>query len=114
MVTQKLQSVYECSTYKMNALLLEIFLFWFTARCGLCLASYSLKHVSQSLSDMPFLLISSVTPKLQGTCNSTTHHMTALLPRMLSFMLKVAKQLQPSSYGPVQTSLSSYFVYKYE
>ena len=61
-----------------------------------------------------FECISSITWKPQGVCNSSTHQTTPLLLRMICFMLKVAKQLQPTSYGPVQTSLSCYFVCKYE
>ena len=55
-----------------------------------------------------FARISSITWKPQGACNSTTHLTTPLLPSMLRFMLKVAKQLQLTSYGPMQTSLPCY------
>ena len=37
-----------------------------------------------------------------------THQTTLLLPRMLGFMLKVAKQLQAISYGLIQTLPSCY------
>ena len=61
-----------------------------------------------------FVHISSITQKPRGACNSTTHQTTPLLPKMLCFMLKIAKQLQPTSYSPIQTSLFSYFVRKYK
>ena len=61
-----------------------------------------------------FVCISSVTQKPRVACDSITHQMTPLLLRMLCLMLKAAKQLQPTSYSPVQTSLSCYFVHKYE
>ena len=61
-----------------------------------------------------FVHISSITQKPQSACNSTTHQTTPLLLRMLCFMLKAAKQLQPTSYGPVQTLLSCCLVHKYE
>ena len=52
--TQKLKGVYEHSTYATNALLSEIFLFWFRATYVLWLASYSPKHASRSSLDTPF------------------------------------------------------------
>ena len=61
-----------------------------------------------------FVPISSITRKPQGAYNSTSHQMTSLPPRMLCFMLKVAKQLKPTSYRPIQTLLSCYFVSKYK
>ena len=61
-----------------------------------------------------FVRISSITLKPQGACNSTTHKMTPVLSRMLCFMLKPAKQLQPTNYGAVQRSLSCYFVHTYK
>ena len=62
-----------------------------------------------------FVCISS-TYTLWDACNSTTHQKIPLLLRMLLFMLKAAKQLQPTctSYDPVQTSLSCYFLHKYK
>ena len=78
----------------MNALLLEIFLFYFRAACGLWLVSYGPKHASQS-SDTPFVHISSITWKPQGACNSTKHHTTPLLPRILCFMSTCNPQLWP-------------------
>ena len=47
-----------------------------------------------------FVHISSITHNSWGVCNSTTQQMTPLLPRMLHFMLKAAKPLQPTSYDP--------------
>ena len=53
-----------------------------------------------------FVHISSITPKLQSACNSSTYKMTPLLLRMLCFVLKAAKQLQTTRYSPVQMLLS--------
>ena len=55
-----------------------------------------------------FVHISSITQKPWCACNCVTHQTNLLLPRMPCFMLQVAKQLQPTSYGPIQTSLSCY------
>ena len=61
-----------------------------------------------------FVHTSSITRKPWGACNSTTDQATSLLLRMVCSILKVAKQLQPTSYSTVQTLLSSYFVHKYK
>ena len=61
-----------------------------------------------------FVCISSITWKPWDACNSTTHQMNPLLPRIPCFMVKAMKQLQPISYGPVQTLLSCTFVHKHE
>ena len=50
-----------------------------------------------------FVHILSINQKLWHACNCATHQTTHLLPRMLCSMLKVAKQLQATSYGLVQT-----------
>ena len=65
------------------------------------------------LSIHHFVHISSRTRKPWGVCNSTTYQMTSLLPRMLCFILKTAKQLQPTNRSPIQASLSTCFVCKY-
>ena len=92
--------------------------------CVVCLygsyATDGLKHGSRFFSDTPFCAYFkynskiSITRKPRGACNSATHQTTPLLPKMLWFMLKAANQLQPARYGPVQTSLSCYFVHMYE
>ena len=61
-----------------------------------------------------FVLISFITRKSWGTCNSTTPLMNPLLLRMHCFRLKAAKQLQTTSCGPIKTLLSCYLVRKYE
>ena len=63
-----------------------------------------------------FVQISTITRKSRSACNSTTQlPTTRLLQRMLRFMLKAAKRLQPTlSYGTVHTLLSSYSVRNYE
>ena len=99
-VTQKLQGVYKCSMYEMNAILSKIFLFWYRALCKLWLASYVPNTHHGLFSIHHFVCISSVIRKPQDVCTSTTHQMTPVLPLMLCFMSKAAKQLQLTSYGP--------------
>ena len=59
------------------------------------------------------VLISNITWKVWVFCNSATHQMAPLLPRMHYFMSKAAKKLQPTSYSHLHTSLSCYYVCKY-
>ena len=65
-ITQNLQGVYERSTYTTNALLLEIFLFWFKAACKLQLVSYGPKHTSWCLSDTLFCVYFKYNSKTMG------------------------------------------------
>ena len=102
--TKKLQGIHDHSTYITNALLLETFLFWFRDACELRLASFNLKHTSWSLSAyFKYKLKTMRCRQLYYAPNDP------LLLRMLYFMLKVAKQLQPTCYNSVQAQLSGYF-----
>ena len=80
----KLWSVYKCSTYATNALVSEIFVFWFRAVCKLWLVSYGPKHASQSLSDTPFCAYFKYNSKttscllLYYTLNDSSHTKDAL------------------------------------
>ena len=74
--------------------------------------SYSPKHEGRSRSDTTVsfwynvLCIRKNKSITLGFFNSTALQTTPLLPRMLIFVSKVAKQLQPTSYRPVHTLLS--------
>ena len=72
----------------------------------------------QTWTTVPFwydilCILSSISRNPQGSFNSNTLQMTPLLSKMFIFILKVGRQLQPTSYDPVHTSLSRHFVCKY-
>ena len=86
-------TVYKCCTYETTAWLLEIFFVWLKLH-----EIYNWQARTPNIHHSLFLLChfvcsSSITRKLWGTCNTTTHQMTPLPPpRMRLFMLKAAKQ----------------------
>ena len=94
---------------------MEMFVFWFRDVLQQLdvLARYTSKHSLQSLYDMPFVHISSITQNSWGTCNSTTLLRTPLLLRMLPFCRKQQAVTAYKLYCPLHTSLSLCFVHKY-
>ena len=54
-ITQKLPAECGYSAHRTTALLLNMSIFWIIVRCDIRMASYGLKHVWQSLSDMSFI-----------------------------------------------------------
>ena len=77
---RKLRVILGHSTHRTTALLSEMTIFWVRAACEIQLVSYGSKHASQSLSDTPFVRIST------STCKSkTTSHIWMQLPYTVAF-----------------------------
>ena len=69
------------------------------------LESYSPRNVSLPFSDATFCVCCKHKQEIQGVGNSTTIQLTPLLTRVILLVLKLAKQSQSASYGPIHALL---------
>ena len=110
-ITQKLHSTYGSSVYQTTVLLSERFLLWFRVAIKIWLESYSPRHASWSFSDATLCVYCKHKQKNIGVPATLLHsNRLRWWPRMILFVLEVAKQSQPASYGPVHTLLYRYLV----
>ena len=98
----------QCSTRAANALLLEIFLFWFTDVCEIRLYSelYGPEHSLLSLSDTPFCAYFKYNSK------NTRCLQVYYTPNDCStlFYVKIGKAVATYKLRPIRTSLYCYLV----
>ena len=100
--------------YQTTVLVLETFLFWLKKLYMYVRYNWwAMAQNRQFLSNTPFCAYFKYSLKTRGCLNPTAHQTTPLIPRILPLMLIAANRLQPTSYGPVHTSLS-HFVRKHE
>ena len=104
---QTLHVLNSCSTIEDIAFLVR-------AAWEIWLESYDARHASQLTSDITLCVYCVHKGKNKGNLNSTTFQLTPLLPQMILLVLKVARESQPVSYGPIHTSLYSYLLQNYE
>ena len=100
-LTWKLQVVFGCSTSQTTVLLSKTFLLWFSARE----LWPQKRHHDHSLQQY-CVHTASITKRNTGCMQPYYTPIDSIaIPRMILLVLKVAKQSQSSSFGPVHTSL---------
>ena len=103
LVNQKLQVVCGCSTYRMTALLLEMYIFHVRAGCEIWMVSYASKYASQSLSDKQsyaYSVLRRITWKLQVILGYSGYQTTAILSETFFVLFRFAIEIQLESYDP--------------
>ena len=90
-----------------NALLSEIFLFWFTSVCELRLTSYAPKHASLSLSNSPIMRISSKLEKHKVPASLYAPNNPSTIEDAL-FYVSSGNAVATYKLQPVRTSLSCF------